>query len=193
MNVAALQSFLKSLAVTLEHADGRTVAKDLELVCQGLEPFKGLRVKDFAEFLVRAEQYTRDPNLLEMGRRRGRPPAQPLDPEKVRQSALTVRSLEDRASDDSVSMADIRAQLQQLGQSLTGEEAVEVAKEIGITVEGRMTKAVALRQIRQRIEDRKKSATPAHSTAATAASSGLGGASVAPSPLGLQAGTAIQP
>jgi hypothetical protein len=190
MNVAALQSFLKNLANTLEQADGRTVAKELEHVCHGLEPFRELRVKDFADFLVRAEQYTRDPNLLEMGRRRGRPPAQPLDPEKVRKAALAVRSLEDRATDDSVSMPAIKAQLDQLGQTLTGEEAVEVAKEVGITTEGRMTKAAALRQIRQRIEERKRPVTPATPTTASA---GVQGACVTANPMGSEPGTVIQP
>jgi hypothetical protein len=192
MNVAALQSFLKNLAGTLEQADGRAVAKDLEQVCQGLEPFRELRVKDFADFLVRAEQYTRDPNLLTMGRRRGRPPAQPADPEKVRNTALAVRSLEDRATDNSVSMADIKAQLDQLGQPLTGEEAVDVAREVGIAMEGRMTKAAALRQIRHRIEERKRSAVPTR-TATTPATTGDQGACVTPGGFGTEQGTVTQP
>lgn len=158
MNVAALQSFLKNTATILEQAEGRTIAKELEQVCQGLEPFKELRVKEFAEFLVRAEQYTRDPNLLLLGRGRSRRAVQPINAEKVRTAALAIRALEDRATDDSVSLADIKAQLIQVGQPLTKEEAVEVAKEVGVTP-SRMTRAAALREIRHRLEDRKRAAS----------------------------------
>jgi hypothetical protein len=157
MNVAALQTFLKNLATVLEESEGRTVAKEFEQVCQGLEPFKSLRVKEFADFLVRAEQYTRDPNLLTMGRGRRRSAAQPVDAEKVRTTALAVRALEDRATDNSVSLVDIKAQVLQIGQPLTKEEAVEVAKEVGIALP-RLTKAAALREIRHRLEDRKRAA-----------------------------------
>jgi len=157
MNVAALQSFLKNLATVMEQAEGRTIARELEQVCQGLEPFKELRIKEFAEFLIRAEQYTRDPNLLQMGRTRSRRAAQPIDGEKVRTTAIAIRSLEERAADGSITLNDIKTQLGQIGEPLTKEEALEVAKEVGVTPT-HQTKAAALREIRHRLEERKRTA-----------------------------------
>jgi hypothetical protein len=156
MNVEMLQSYFRNLAGVLEQTDGRRAAEDLAAICRGLEPFKQVNLTDFAEFLIKAEQYTRDPNLLQLSQGRERKSAKSLNPETVRAAALEIRTLQERATDGTLPIADIKNQVDRMGRKLSKTEAVEVAREVGIISEQPLSKSEALEKIRMLIEDRQR-------------------------------------
>ncbi len=59
MNISGLQQHFSNLASLLRNAQAAKLADELEKVRDGLAPFHSMSVKDFADFLVRAEEFAR--------------------------------------------------------------------------------------------------------------------------------------
>ncbi len=155
MRVADLQLFLRALIPPLEAAGAkREIVDELRRACDGLVPFSEHTIKDFAGFLVRAEEFARTGIIPVQAKpvsaaRETKPkvPALTLEDAKV-----LVTSLYDRAISDDVSHEFIGAEVQRLDK-LTANDLKEVAKHFGV-VPGKNKKA-SLDAILAKISGRK--------------------------------------
>jgi hypothetical protein len=134
MSVADLQQYLADLARLLEAGGARGVAADLAAIRDGLAPFRGLTLRKFAEFLVRAEAFSRGevpPATL----RRGRGGAKTAGSKKATADPAAlgreVQGLFERAADPAVTAEQIEAAVGRLG-GLTKDVLVAVAEAIGL-------------------------------------------------------------
>ena len=142
MRVADLQNFLRALSSPLAASGAKKeILEDLELACEGLAPFADYPIKDFAGFLVRAEEYART-GVIPVQAKPSRAPRAP----KVKVPALTlddanglVASLYDRCTSDDVTYEFITAEVQKLDK-LTAKDLTAVAKQFGV-VSGKTKKA----------------------------------------------------
>jgi len=157
MQVADLQQFVRNLGATLTAAGAKAVAADLERAAAGLEPFKDMPIAQFGDFLAQAEAYVRTGVLpTKPGRARAAKAPAPDSAEKVRAVAQRVQELYERALDPSVPYAAIAAEIAALDKKLTKNEALQVAREVGI-VKSLRTKKEALEEVRRKIDERKES------------------------------------
>jgi hypothetical protein len=144
---------LKSIAETVSAAGGRQAALDIERMCEALDTFDSLSVSQFADFLAKADYY------LKAGKFRlpGQSPRKPaeVNGDRVKQFAQSIQELSERSITDEVSYDMIHVEVGKLG-SLSKHEVLGVAREVGI--HRRLpSKAAALEEIRQMIEQRKES------------------------------------
>ncbi len=153
MQVAALRSLLKSIAETVSAAGGRQAAVDIERMCEALDTFESLSVSQFADFLAKADHYVKAGKFRLPGQN-ARKPAQ-VDGDRVKQFAQLIHELSERSITDEVSYEMIHVEVGKLG-SLSRDEVLGVAREVGI-FRRLPSKAAALDEIRQMIEQRKES------------------------------------
>jgi hypothetical protein len=160
MKVSVLQQHLADLARFLEASGAKTVAAELGAIRDGLTPFRELPLKGFAEFLGRAEAYSRGevPVTPPKGGRKapspaGKPPgkAPALDADGLTREA---RELYDRVSDPSITGEQIDALTGRLG-GLTKGGLVAVAEAIDLVGMGTKKKDDIVAAIRQRFHARK--------------------------------------
>lgn len=156
MTVADLRQFVRSLSAALAGAGAKSVANDLERIAAGLQPFETLNLAQFADFLGQAETYARTGVLPTSGKGR-KAAAKPDSAETIRAVAQRVRDLYDRVVDPSVQYTAIDAELKSIDKQLNKDEAVQVAREVGIAA-ALKTKKAALEAIKRKITERKESA-----------------------------------
>ena len=161
MKVADLQQHLADLGRLLEASGAKTVAADLAAIRDGLGPFRELPLKGFAEFLARAEAYSRGEVPLappKGGRSSGSKPASSRAAKTpapdVGILAREVRELYDRVADPAVTAEQIDALAGRLG-GLTKDGLVAVAEVIDLKGMKAKTKPDILGAIRQRFHARK--------------------------------------
>jgi hypothetical protein len=155
MRVADLQSFLRALSTPLAASGAKKeILDDLERACDGFKPFAEHQIKDFAGFLVRAEEYART-GIVPVQAKPARAPRAP----KAKVPALTladahalVTSLYDRSTSDDVTYDSITAEAQKI-EKLTAKDLSEVARSFGV-VPGK-TKKASLDAILDKIKRRK--------------------------------------
>jgi hypothetical protein len=98
--------------------------------------------------------------LILEGREALQHPAQsskPIDTAKVQHVAQQVRQLEEKAASADASLDGLNAELDQIGlDSLTKEEALAVAKELGVHASARTPATELVVQIRRSVLDRKE-------------------------------------
>jgi hypothetical protein len=154
MNVAELQLFIKSLVPPLTGSGApRKVTDDLERICTGLEPFRDRPIAEFADFLVRAEEYQR--TGVAPGKKRASPKPQQVDQAKVLTAAQGIKALTERAMDTELAAPTIDAELEQLVQPLNTAALLQVAQEVGA---GQVkNKKTALEEISRMIREGKRS------------------------------------
>jgi hypothetical protein len=159
MKVADLQQHLADLARLLEASGARPVAADLAAIREGLAPFRDLPLKGFADFLVRAEAYSRGevPITPAPGGRR----AAPSRPAKSKAPAgdadalgRETHDLYERAADPAVTPEQIDALAARLG-ALSKDGLAAVAERIGLKGMKAKSKGAIQEAIRQRIIARK--------------------------------------
>src|SRR5262249_52341953 len=115
MKVGDLQQHLADLGRLLEASGAKAVAADLAAIRDGLAPFRELPLKGFAEFLVRAEAYSRGdvPAKPPKGGRTGAKSAGKstvkAPPPDAGALAREARELYDRVADPAVTAAQIDA------------------------------------------------------------------------------------
>jgi hypothetical protein len=160
MKVADLQQHLADLASLLGAAGvKREVVADLTAIRDGLAPFRDLPLKEFADFLLRAETYRSSGEVPSQTKGRakagGKTGAKAAAPD-VPSIAREVKELFDRAADPSITEAGIDAVLGRL--ALLDKKGLQaVAEAIELTGVGSKPKAVIAAAIRQRIIARKGS------------------------------------
>jgi hypothetical protein len=127
MNVSELQQFIRSLHAPLSAAGApRKITDDLERIVAGLEPFRDRPLAEFADFLVRAEEYHRTGVIP--GRRRQK---QPVDQNKVMEAAQNFKALCERALDPDVSSESLETELNRMVEPLNDAELRQVVQEVG--------------------------------------------------------------
>jgi hypothetical protein len=85
------------------------------------------------------------------------PSSKPVDTAKVQHVAQQVRQLEEKAASADASLDGLNAELDQIGlDSLTKEEALAVAKELGVNASVRTPATELVVQIRRSVLDRKE-------------------------------------
>ena len=157
MTVADLQQFVRNLGTTLAAAGAKSVAADLERIAAGLQPFHSVNLAQFSDFLAQAESYARTGVLPLTGKGRAKAAApKPESAEKVRAAVERVRALYERAVDPVLQYTMIDAELKAVDKQLTKDEAVQVAREIGIAA-ALKTKKAAMDEMRRKIRERKES------------------------------------
>jgi hypothetical protein len=128
------------------------VAGELEAISAGLSPFSGYRLKAFADFLVKAEQYSHGALPPKQPRAGPRPKADPAAAEKACQRVL---ELYDRAVDPAVTVEAIEEALTALqGADPAKAKLEEVARRMGAARAFR-SKAEVLKEIRGKVLGRK--------------------------------------
>jgi hypothetical protein len=152
VTVADLQRHLGDLAAFLELAKAGAAAKELCVARDALQPFSSRTIKDFASFLARADEFDRT-GSLESATRKSTPRAAKAD---ASEAALAARRLYDRATDPSVTSADIEELIGQLSR-LTVAGLVQVATTLGLRGMERKKKDEIVREIRRTIEGRRES------------------------------------
>ena len=153
MRVAELRSLLKSIAETVSAGGGRQAANDLLRMCEALDPFESLSVSQFADFLAKADHYLKHGKFRLPGQTAKKPSA--TNGERVKLAAQSILSLYERSIGDDVQYETIDIEVRKL-DLLSKGEVCEVAREVGI-LRRMPSKAAALDEIRQMIEQRKES------------------------------------
>jgi hypothetical protein len=161
MKVADLHQHFTDLGRLLSASGAKGVAADLAAVCQGLEPFRDFPLKNFAEFLVKAEgYYSRGevPATPTKGGRGGKQRTTGGGAKVAKPDVATltreVRELYDRAGDPSVTPEQIDEATRRLG-GLTKDELAKVAEALEMKGMKSKKKDVIQEAIRQRILARK--------------------------------------
>ena len=166
MQVSNLQAFLKSIIPFTQAAGAsQKVMSDLERVVQLLDPFASHKVDELAQFLAVADQYQKTGQVPAIGQGKAKkaPAAKaPKTPklagvEGIKEAALRVQALYEKAVDPDLSDAVIDADLQWLDKALGATELKQVAREVGI-LKTMKTKKDALGAIRLKIVGRKENA-----------------------------------
>ena len=151
MRVADLENFLRALIPPLEASGAKKeIVEDLHRGCDGLKPFAEHTVKDFAGFLIRAEEYARTGVLVVQAKAARAPRAtKPKLPTLTLEDAKTfVTSLYDRALADDVTHEFIASEVQKLDK-LAAKDLGEVAKHLEL-IPGK-TKKASLEAILEKI------------------------------------------
>lgn len=157
MTVADLQQFVRNLGVTLASAGAKKPADELERIATGLEPFQVLSLAQFGDFLVTAEAYARTGVVPTTGKGRAKSAApKPDSAETIRNAVLRVQSLYERAVDPTLQYSAIAAEIKALDKQLGKDQAIQVAREVGIAA-ALKTKKAAIEAIQRKISERKES------------------------------------
>jgi len=156
VTVADLKQHLADLARFLEASGGAKVAKDLATAADGLTPFAGQSLAEFARLLALAHEYHTTGKLTPPPKppRAAKPTKAKVDPAEA---AAAVRQLYDRAGDLALTMEQIDADLGRLS-GLNKNGLLAVCERMGLA--GMKAKEVdAIRAaVRQKILDRRSAA-----------------------------------
>jgi hypothetical protein len=161
MNVANLQRHLADLKTLLEESGVKgAVLTDLGAIVEALKPFQSHPLKDFADFLVRAEAFSRGevPVTPPKGQRAVKPSTTKAKEAAPDVSSLTheAKRLWDQAAEPSVTVEMIESLAGRLAKlSKPGLETVAGALELKLAKSA--SKPAILQAIKSRILDRKGS------------------------------------
>lgn len=160
MKVADLQQHFGDLARLLDASGAKAVASDLTAIERGLHPFRDLPAKEFADFLVRAEAYSRgEVPLVQPTGKRGstaRPTRAVPSTPNVDALAAEAHDLYEQAASPSVSIEQIDALVAKFG-TLSKDGLVIVAERIGLKGMKSKGKGAVQEAIRLRMLSRKGS------------------------------------
>ncbi len=154
MNVSEIRQFLGSLAKGLRAAKASSAARDLERMCEGLQPFAGLTVSQFADFLAVAEEYKRTGIVPAKGGR-GSKAAKAVDPQAVAEAVSGLLALYESAAAPATTYSLIDSEVKKVGARFTKPALVQVANGMGLAGSFK-TKKAALDEIRRKITERKE-------------------------------------
>lgn len=135
MTVNQLDTVLRRLADLMEAAEGRlSGVKDVRDLADRLKPFAGLSLREFADFLVKAEAYSRGDLESVFGKpkpaRTGRAAKLPPDPDRVPEAIAQLKTHYDRALDPAVTADSVNAAVDPL-KAFTLPELKQIASGCG--------------------------------------------------------------
>jgi len=158
MNVGDLKQHLSDLAKLLDAAQGKQVAKELNLIAGGLTPFASKSLADFVQFLALAHEYHTTGKLSAPAKQaKTKAPKVAKTKPNPDEVAIAIRQLYDRSGDLSLSKEQIESGLAPLAE-LNGKGLLKVADVMEIF--GMKSKKVGEVQaaIRQKVLDRRTAA-----------------------------------
>jgi len=162
MTVGTLDEFLRRLADVMEAADGKAAGvRDVRALADKLKPFGSLTLAAFADFLVKADAYSRGDLAAVFGK--PKPVARPTktaDPNRVPAAVERLKTLYGRSLDPSVTGDTVRETINGIN-SFTKLELDQVAAGCGFHQKFK-TKAGLLDALQKWILDRKGSFERAH-------------------------------
>jgi hypothetical protein len=137
----------------LRASESAKVAGELEYITERLAPFKGYKLKAFADFLVQAEAYSR--GALATKTKGGGGGRKKADPAAVDQACQRVLTIYNQAIDPAMTVEQIEAAVQALGDlDPTKAKLDELTQAMGYSRPFR-SRPEALKGIRQKIIGRK--------------------------------------
>jgi hypothetical protein len=152
MNVADLQQHLANLGRLLEASGAKGVAADLGAIRDGLAPFRDHSLKTFAEFLIKADTYTKGGLVPVAGGGKRRAGAEEQARGDLESLGRELQSLYERSSSPEVTTDQIDALVGRLAALPKDGLAAEGIGLMGMKAK---TKPAIQGAIRQRILDRK--------------------------------------
>jgi hypothetical protein len=161
MKVVDLQLHLDELKRLLEAAGTKgAILTDLSAIGGGLAPFRQHSLKEFADFLLRAEEFDRTGVVTVKpvkGKKPGTKEAKPKEPPPDASSlAQESKRLYEQAIDPAVTVETVDALVARVGK-LKKPGLVSVATALELKIGSKMTMPAILEAIRQRILNRKGS------------------------------------
>ncbi|MBY0586852.1 hypothetical protein K2X85_06730 [bacterium] len=133
MDVSHLKQFILNLALPVRASGGAKVANELEQTAEALSPFASLSMRDFAEFLEKADLYHREgivPTKAITGGSK-RSPALKGD-ELVKDLAQQIGKILESATDSTQSYESLTDQMASVLKKPTKAIVLLVAKELHI-------------------------------------------------------------
>jgi hypothetical protein len=153
VTVSELQLLLSDLGKFLRASESAKVAGELEHISTRLAPFRDYKLKAFADFLEKAEAYSRGalaPKAKGGGARKGK-----ADPAAVEQACQRVLELYGKAIDPAITLEQIESAVEALQQLDPPKARLdELARQVGYSQKFK-AKADVLKAIRQKIVGRK--------------------------------------
>jgi hypothetical protein len=144
---------LSDLGKFLRASEAAKVAGELEYISQKLAPFRDQKLRAFADFLEKAEEYSRGalaPKGKGGGAKKGKP-----DPGAVEKACQRALELYGKAIDPSVTLEQVEAAVQALQETDPPKARLdELARQMGYSQKFK-AKADVLKAIRQKIIGRK--------------------------------------
>lgn len=157
MNVHDLQQFLRSLSQPLGVSGAKKIAEELDRACAALEPFRSLSVSQFAEFLGKADEYSRTGIVPTTGRPKAAKGGATVGDSQALASAVEhIRVFYDRVTSPDVTYLTIDTELKQLDKKFKKDELIEIARAMGIQA-ALKTKRAAVDEIKRCMTERKES------------------------------------
>jgi hypothetical protein len=160
VKVSDFQQHVADLAKLLKASGAKGVATDLTAIRDGLNPFRDQPLKTFADFLIRAEAYSRGEVPVKPPPRGKRPSGagkRRATPANAQGLAGEIKELYERVAEPATNAQVIDVALAKLGP-LTKDGLVVVAEAIGLLGMKRKGKEHIKRAIRQRVLARKGAA-----------------------------------
>lgn len=148
MMVSDLKKLLQDIGTLLENQGAKQRTADIERIATCLDRYSDRTISELCEVQIAGA----DDSVNE--RRSDRPRTRPLDHERVREAIDAFRSLYDRAITPDLSFEAITQEIERLEKYLIKEEALEVAKEFGVSGSVK-SKIGALQEVGRKIADRK--------------------------------------
>jgi hypothetical protein len=152
VTVADLQQFLLDLSKLLRASKATGVATELDYACAKFSPFKDQTLKAFADFLEKADAYSKGELAPKAKAARGKKKATPAE---IDQACEQLLDLYNRAIDPSVTIDQIVAGVQSLAEKDPPvKKLAELLSRMG-TMQKFRVKAEAIKAVRQKILGRK--------------------------------------
>ncbi len=153
MKIHSLSRFLEQTGELLSDVAGSRASKEWQRLCLALRPFADKTVVEFCDLLLKAEEFQRT-GIVGSSKRRS---AKPLNPERIKEFAQHILSLQERSVEPNIDYPDIENEIEKLlgPRTVTKAETIAVAQEINI--QKRITsKKDAIAEIKKRIVRRKE-------------------------------------
>lgn len=151
MTVADLQIHLSDLSKFLRAAGSAGPAGELDYIAVRLTPFAGYKLKAFADFLAKAEEYSRGA----LTPTPSRPATSKADPAAKARACQRVSELYDRAIDPNVTVETVEEAIRALQQvDLPKAMLDELTQRFGFTQKFK-SKPESVKAIRAKILERK--------------------------------------
>ena len=156
MMVSLVQQHFLDLTRLLAGAEAKKVVAEFERIAAGLEPFRDKSIAEFADFLVKAEEYHRT-GILPIGKQ-AKAPAKPKAPKVDMAAVIAGLKLCDEQASHGKLNADELQGFMTMANALTVAQLKTVAADLGLPLAKSATKPKIVDSIRKSIEERHGSA-----------------------------------
>ena len=154
MKVSELELFLSALAQPLSSSGAKSAGDELLRASKALIPFREQSVSQFADFLIKAEEYQRTGIVSTKQKAVKKSPA--IDESKVDAALSRIKELYEKATASGNEFDDLKKEVTAITKPLKKNEVLRVAKGFSLEQSFR-TKTMAVEAIQKKIVARKDS------------------------------------